>query len=188
MDAMLPWDAIEAMEPSDAMLAMLPSEAMLAIDQALSALAIEPALAAEAIEPALAAEAMLPAEATDAMEPTLPCEVMEEDPGMTGGYCRVPSGATVGAMTDADRETARKRVKARRDFSATTAILVVIAAILIVIWFVTNDGHGYFWPMWPLIGFAIAIVFSGLNAFGVINRDVTDGDIDAEIDRMKRRS
>lgn len=94
-------------------------------------------------------------------------------------------------MTDAsgtDREIARKRVKARRDFGATTAVLVVVAIILIVIWSVTTGGRGYFWPMWPLIGFAIAIVFSGLNAFGVINREVTDGDVDAELERMKRRS
>jgi hypothetical protein len=95
--------------------------------------------------------------------------------------------ATVGAMSDAERKIARKRVKARRDFAGTLVSLVIIDAVLIVIWFVTTGGHGYFWPLWPSIGFAIAIVFSGLNAFGLLNRDVTENDIDAELDRMKRK-
>jgi hypothetical protein len=90
-------------------------------------------------------------------------------------------------MTDAERTIARKRVKARRDFAGTCVSLVVVDAILIVIWFVTTGGDGYFWPLWPSIGFAIAIVFSGLNAYGVLNRDVTENDIDAELDRMKRK-
>ena len=91
-------------------------------------------------------------------------------------------------MTDAERSIAKKRVKARRDFAATSASLGVIAILLIVVWFVTTGGRGYFWPLWPLIGFAIAIIFSGLNAYGLLNRDVTDGDIDAEIERMKRKN
>ena len=90
-------------------------------------------------------------------------------------------------MTDAERTIAKKRVKARRDFASTVITLVVVDAILIVIWFVATGGRGYFWPLWPSIGFAIAIVFSGLNAYGLLNRDVTDGDIDAELDRMKRK-
>ncbi len=90
-------------------------------------------------------------------------------------------------MTDYDRTIARKRVKARRDFAGTVVSLVVIEAVLIAIWFVTTGGRGYFWPLWPSLGFAIAIVFSGLNAYGVLNRDVTESDIDAELERMKRK-
>jgi 4-hydroxybenzoate polyprenyltransferase len=90
-------------------------------------------------------------------------------------------------MTDADRDIARKRIKGRREFAATTVTLVVIEAVLILIWFITGAPR-YFWPLWPAIGFAIAIVFTGLNAYGLLNRDVTDGDIDAELNRMKRRS
>jgi peptidoglycan/LPS O-acetylase OafA/YrhL len=106
---------------------------------------------------------------------------------MTGGYPALPDRNTVSAMTDADRSIARKRVKARRDFAGTAVSLTVVAVLLIVVWFVTTGGSGYFWPMWPLIGFAIAIIFSGLNAFGLLNRDVTDGDIEAELERMKRK-
>lgn len=90
-------------------------------------------------------------------------------------------------MTDFDRKIAKKRVKARRDFAGTVVSLVVVEIILLAIWFITSGGTGYFWPMWPTLAFAIAIVFSGLNAFGVLNRDVTESDIDAELERMKRK-
>lgn len=90
-------------------------------------------------------------------------------------------------MTDADRKIAKKRVKARRDFASTALVLVVVEIVLIAVWFVTSGGHGYFWPLWPALGFGIAIVFSALNAFGILNRDVTDGDIDAELERMRRK-
>ena len=90
-------------------------------------------------------------------------------------------------MTDADRDAAKKRIKARREFWALLAVLVVISLFLIAIWFLTG-AHSYFWPIWPLMGFVIAILFSGLNAFGVINREVTDADIDAELSRKNRAS
>jgi uncharacterized membrane protein len=88
-------------------------------------------------------------------------------------------------MTDDAREMARKRIKSRRDFWALLATLIVVGAFLIVIWWVTGAPR-YFWPAWPLLGFGLAIIFSGLNAFGIMNRDVTEGDIDAELARKNR--
>ncbi len=85
-----------------------------------------------------------------------------------------PSGA-------AERDAVRKRIKARRDFWNMLIVFVVIAIGLILVWYFS--GAGYFWPVWPLFGLAIAAVFSGLTAFGVINRDVTESDIDDELRR-----
>ncbi len=90
-------------------------------------------------------------------------------------------------MTDADRDAAKKRIKARREFWSLLAVLVVISLFLVAIWFLTG-ANSYFWPIWPLMGFVIAILFTGLNAFGVINRKVTEGDIDAELARRNRTS
>ena len=90
-------------------------------------------------------------------------------------------------MTDADRDAAKKRIKARREFWSLLAVLVVISLFLVAIWFLTG-ASSYFWPIWPLMGFVIAILFSGLNAFGVINREVTERDIDAELARKNRTS
>jgi len=80
-----------------------------------------------------------------------------------------------------ERDAIRKRIKARRDFWQMLVVFGVIAVGLILVWYFS--GAGYFWPVWPLFGFAIAAIFSGLNAFGVLNRDVTESDIDAELQR-----
>lgn len=85
-------------------------------------------------------------------------------------------------MSDEVREAARKQIKTRREFWALLAILAVIGLFLVVIWWVTGAPR-YFWPAWPLLAFVLAIVFQGLNAFGIINREVTEADIDAHLAR-----
>lgn len=87
-------------------------------------------------------------------------------------------------MTDDIRTHAERRIKARRQFWSSSATLVVVFLILILIWFVTSGGHGYFWPMWPAIGFAIAIVFHALNVFGPLGRPITKDAIDREVRRL----
>jgi uncharacterized membrane protein len=93
-------------------------------------------------------------------------------------------------MSDADedlRREARARVKARNDFKVMLAIFAVIIVILIAIWFFTSGPDGYFWPVWPILGMAIASVFAGLDAYGITRRYITESDIDAEVQRMQRR-
>lgn len=87
-------------------------------------------------------------------------------------------------MTDDIREVARKRIKARREFWTMVMIFVVITILLNVIWYITSGVSGYYWPMWPMIGFGIAIVFNALSTFGPGSMPITDQRIDAEIRRM----
>ena len=49
---------------------------------------------------------------------------------------------------ETERQQARKRVQARRDFSAHLMSYVVVNAFLIMVWAVT--GAGYFWPIWVI--------------------------------------
>jgi membrane protein YdbS with pleckstrin-like domain len=88
-------------------------------------------------------------------------------------------------MSDDERAAAKKQIKARRDFWSMLAILVVVAIFLVVIWWLTGAPR-YFWPAWPLLAILVALVFSGLSAFGVINREVTESDIDAHLARKNR--
>ena len=67
------------------------------------------------------------------------------------------------------------------------AIFVVIALILIAVWFFSTGGDGYFWPVWPLLGLTIAAVFAGLDAYGITRRQITESDVDAEIARMNAK-
>ena len=90
--------------------------------------------------------------------------------------------------TDDLRKAARHNLKARNDFKVMLAIFVVITLLLIAIWFFSTGGTGYFWPVWPIIGFTIAAVFAGLDAYGITRRQITEADIDAEVARMTKRS
>lgn len=96
-------------------------------------------------------------------------------------------------MSDTDdiRTAARARLKARNDFKIMLAVFAVITLLLIAIWFFsTGQPSGftaYFWPVWPMLGFAITAIFVGLDAYGVTRRYITEEDVDAEIARMTKK-
>jgi hypothetical protein len=80
---------------------------------------------------------------------------------------------------DAAREAARKRVEAKRGLLQTAVAFVIIWAILIVIWAVTDSGS--FWPVWPILGMSVALAFQAWNVYG--NKPVTEADVDRELHR-----
>jgi hypothetical protein len=84
------------------------------------------------------------------------------------------------AQTDRDR--ARERLEARRDFGSHVAAYVVVNAFLIVIWAFT--GAGYFWPVWILAGWGVGLVLHAWEVF--FRRPITEADIDAELSRRVR--
>lgn len=81
------------------------------------------------------------------------------------------------------RAEARRRVEAKRSFSAHLVSYAVVNAFLILIWAVT--GQGYFWPMWVLGGWGIGLVMHYWEAF--MHRPVTEADVDAELRRLQGR-
>ena len=89
-------------------------------------------------------------------------------------------------MTEDIREAARKRIKGRRDFWTMLFVFVVITILLNVIWLTSSSdaANRYYWPMWPMIGFAIATVFSAFSTFGPGSRPITEDRIDEEVRRM----
>ena len=77
------------------------------------------------------------------------------------------------------RENALKRIKAKRDFRNHVAIYLIVNAMLVVIW--AASGGGYFWPIWPLAGWGVAVA---LNAYTVyFQNPITEDDIQAEMGR-----
>ena len=81
-----------------------------------------------------------------------------------------------------EREAARQRVQARRDFGSHVVAYVVVNAFLIAVWAVT--GAGYFWPVWVLAGWGMGLVLHAWDVF--LRRPVSDEDIDAELRRRGR--
>lgn len=77
------------------------------------------------------------------------------------------------------RETAVRRLKARREFRNHVAIYLIVNALLVVIWAAT--GAGYFWPIWPMAGWGIGVAF---NAWAVyFERPITEDEIRREMER-----
>jgi hypothetical protein len=80
-----------------------------------------------------------------------------------------------------EREAARRRVQARRDFGGHLAAYVVINTFLVLVWAIT--GAGYFWPVWVIAAWGIGLVLHAWDVF--LRRPVTEADIDAELHRSR---
>jgi 2TM domain len=80
-----------------------------------------------------------------------------------------------------EREAAKRRVRARREFTSNVVGYVVMNAALIGIW--ALSGTGYFWPGWVIGVWGVILVLHWWNAFG--RRPMTEADIDAEMNRRQ---
>ena len=77
------------------------------------------------------------------------------------------------------REAAVKRLKAKREFWGHVAAYVLVNALLVVIWAVTSDG-GNFWPLWPILGWGIAL---GLHARDAFQKPISEEAIRKEMEK-----
>jgi len=65
------------------------------------------------------------------------------------------------------RDQAIKRLKKRRDFGAHLLVYGLVNGFVVIIWAMT-DLHGFFWPIFPILGWGIGLV---LNAWDVYRRE-----------------
>jgi hypothetical protein len=85
-------------------------------------------------------------------------------------------------MTDGDREAAIRRLEARRAYRLHATIYVAANLVLMVIWAMT--GGGYFWPIWPILGWGVAI---GIHYWMVFKqKPITEAEIRREMARGGR--
>lgn len=86
---------------------------------------------------------------------------------------------------EALRKRAIKRLKNRRDFFGHVLLYSMVNTFLTLIWLFA-DRHGFFWPVFPIVGWGIAVV---LNAWDVYRDDEFDDEqIQREIARMRHRA
>ena len=84
---------------------------------------------------------------------------------------------------EALRERAIKRLKKRHDFYGHLLIYVLFNAFIVIIWAITNN-QGFFWPVFPIVGWGIGVV---MNAWDVYQGDEPDEEkIRAEIEHLKK--
>ncbi len=85
------------------------------------------------------------------------------------------------------REFARKQLKKKQEFKQYLWTYAGVSVLVTGIWFVTSP-EGYFWPIWVIFGMGVGALFAGLDAYGRLSaKPITDADVDAEVERLKRR-
>ena len=83
-------------------------------------------------------------------------------------------------MTDEQRRQAIGRIQAKRSFNWHLVVFVMVNIGLVAIWFFS--GKGYFWPVWPILGWAVGLIAHGVAVYGGM-RPITEEQIQREIDR-----
>lgn len=80
---------------------------------------------------------------------------------------------------DDRREAAIRRLQAKRGFQIHAMVYVAVDGLLIAIWAIT--GGRAFWPIWPILGWGIALAIHYWTVFK--QRPITEDDIRREMDR-----
>jgi len=78
------------------------------------------------------------------------------------------------------RRLAIQRLKMKQDFKGVLAGGLFAALVTVVIW-ALGEG-GYFWPVWVMLGVAIAVVAQGWKAYGPANR-ISEDEVRREMER-----
>ncbi|MFC1971410.1 2TM domain-containing protein [Chloroflexota bacterium] len=81
-------------------------------------------------------------------------------------------------------ETAKKRVKARRDFYTHLVVYVVVNIVLVIIW-AFPAGRGYPWFLWVIGGWGVGVLFNFLDVF-VWQRRGDRAAIEKEAEKIRR--
>jgi hypothetical protein len=81
---------------------------------------------------------------------------------------------------DQRRQLAIKRLEKRSEFWTHLAAYLLVNAVILMVWYVAAGG-GFFWPIFPLLGWGIGVFFHGMDVF---RRPLTEDRIRRELDRM----
>ena len=78
------------------------------------------------------------------------------------------------------RGRAVARISKKRDFRAHLLAYVTVNTFLVVIWAVV--GGGFFWPIFPMVGWLIGLIFHAWDTFG---GEPSEERIRREMDRIR---
>jgi hypothetical protein len=63
----------------------------------------------------------------------------------------------------ARRQQAIKRIKEKNDFKIHLMVYLAVNAMLVFIW--AFSSQGFFWPIFPIVGWGIGVVINGYVAY-----------------------
>jgi hypothetical protein len=96
-------------------------------------------------------------------------------------------------MTDLDpglpvdydlRKRALQRLKKRHDFFGHLLVFTLVNTFLVVLWALT-DPHGFFWPVFVIVGWGIGLIMNAWDVFGSNGYD--ERKIQREMDHLRSR-
>ncbi|MBU3691786.1 MAG: 2TM domain-containing protein [Solirubrobacterales bacterium] len=76
------------------------------------------------------------------------------------------------------RKAAEERLKQQAGFKKMVGGFLVLIIVMVIIWAVA--GQGYFWPIWVIVGLAIATIFSAWSAYGPRDKAPSEAKIEEE--------
>jgi hypothetical protein len=80
------------------------------------------------------------------------------------------------------RERALTQIRKKHEFHAHVAAYVLVNALLVAIYFLTDPG-GFFWPVFPILGWGIGLFFHGWDVYSA---PPTEQRIRKEMARLER--
>jgi len=81
------------------------------------------------------------------------------------------------------RERALTQIRKKHEFHAHIAAYVLVNAMLVAIYFLTDPG-GFFWPVFPILGWGIGLFFHGWDVYSA---PPTEERIRREMARLERK-
>jgi hypothetical protein len=90
-----------------------------------------------------------------------------------------------GASDEELREQAVESLKRKRGFNMQILTWLVVSALLIAIWAATGTDN-FFWPVFPIAGWAIGLALQGWSVYGPGSRPISEAEIDRESERLRR--
>lgn len=89
--------------------------------------------------------------------------------------------------SEALREYARKRLSNQQEFKQFLVVWAFVSALLTAIWFFVSP-NSFFWPIFAIGGMGIGAYFQWSEAYGPgLAKVITEADVDAEVERLKRK-
>ena len=81
------------------------------------------------------------------------------------------------------RQRAVRRLRKKAEFRSHLTSYVLVNALLVGIWAIT--GQGYFWPIWPILGWGVGIGFHAWETYGQRSQGPSEDQIRREMDRLR---
>jgi hypothetical protein len=82
---------------------------------------------------------------------------------------------------DERRSAAIARITDKRSFRTHALVYCAVNALLVIIW--AASGAGYFWPIWPIAGWGIALASQAWQSYG--QKPISEAEIIEEMHSLE---